>query len=142
MTPDFGVDAWVRQVARFARRSTGPGKRGWQVVARAGEATDADTARIAEVAAFLGGLCAPDAVTKAHRPADAPGYDFAALLALVVRSVLETGKLTSWPAPANRQHGEVINRWIVIDMFTKSLTGTPVKAAIAEAVSQLKQIYG
>src|SRR5262249_56232291 len=32
---------------------------------------------------------------------------------------LETGKLTSWPAPANRQHGEGINRWIVIHIFTK-----------------------
>ena len=58
------------------------------------------------------------------------------------QKVLETGKLTSWPAPANRQHGEVINRWIVIDMFTKAITGTPTKAAIAEAVAQLKTIYG
>jgi multiple sugar transport system substrate-binding protein len=58
------------------------------------------------------------------------------------QKVLETGKLTSWPAPANRQHGEVVNRWIVIDMFTKACTGTPTKAAIAEAVSQLKTIYG
>ena len=56
--------------------------------------------------------------------------------------VLETGKLTSWPAPANRAHGAVINRWIVIDMFTKACTGTPTKTAIAEAVTQLKQIYG
>jgi len=58
------------------------------------------------------------------------------------QKVLETGKLTSWPAPANRQHGEVINRWIVIDMFTKAITGTPTKNAIAEAVSQIKAIYG
>jgi multiple sugar transport system substrate-binding protein len=58
------------------------------------------------------------------------------------QKVLETGKLTSWPAPANRQHGEVINRWIVIDMFTKAITGTPTKNAIAEAVSQIKTIYG
>ena len=58
------------------------------------------------------------------------------------QKVLETGKLTSWPAPANRQHGEVINRWVVIDMFTKSLTGTPTKTAIADAVAQLKTIYG
>jgi multiple sugar transport system substrate-binding protein len=58
------------------------------------------------------------------------------------QKVLETGKLTSWPAPANRQHGEVINRWIVIDMFTKAITGTPTKTAIAEAVSQIKAIYG
>ena len=36
----------------------------------------------------------------------------------------------------------MINRWIVIDMFTKACTGTPTKTAIAEAVSQLKQIYG
>jgi len=58
------------------------------------------------------------------------------------QKVLETGKLTSWPAPANRQHGEVIHRWIVIDMFTKAITGTPTKNAIAEAVSQIKAIYG
>ena len=58
------------------------------------------------------------------------------------QKVLETGKLTSWPAPANRQHGEVINRWIVIDMFTKAITGTPTKTAIAEAVAQIKTIYG
>jgi multiple sugar transport system substrate-binding protein len=58
------------------------------------------------------------------------------------QKVLETGKLTSWPAPANRAHGAVINRWIVIDMFTKACTGTPTKNAIAEAVTQLKQIYG
>ena len=45
-------------------------------------------------------------------------------------------------APANRQHGEVINRWIVIDMFTKAITGTPTKTAIAEAVAQIKTIYG
>ena len=50
-------------------------------------------------------------------------------------------KLTSWPAPANRPHGEVINRWIVIDMFTKAITGTPTKNAIAEAVAQIKAIY-
>jgi multiple sugar transport system substrate-binding protein len=43
---------------------------------------------------------------------------------------------------ANRAHGAVINRWIVIDMFTKACTGTPTKNAIAEAVTQLKQIYG
>jgi len=58
------------------------------------------------------------------------------------QKVLETGKLTSWPAPANRQHGEVINRWIVIDMFTKACTGGQTRAVIAEAVAQLKQIYG
>jgi multiple sugar transport system substrate-binding protein len=58
------------------------------------------------------------------------------------QKVLETGKLTSWPAPANRAHAAVINRWIVIDMFTKACTGTPTKNAIAEAVTQLKQIYG
>jgi multiple sugar transport system substrate-binding protein len=58
------------------------------------------------------------------------------------QKVLETGKLTSWPAPPTRQHGEVINRWVVIDMFTKACTGASTKAVIAEAVAQLKQIYG
>lgn len=58
------------------------------------------------------------------------------------QKVLETGKLTSWPAPPNRAHGEVINRWVVIDMFTKAATGASTKTVIAEAVAQLKQIYG
>ncbi len=58
------------------------------------------------------------------------------------QKVLETGKLTSWPAPANRAHGAVVNRWVVIDMFSKACTGAPTKTVIAEAVQQLKQIYG
>jgi multiple sugar transport system substrate-binding protein len=58
------------------------------------------------------------------------------------QKVLETGKLTSWPAPANRAHGAVVNRWVVIDMFSKACTGSPTKTVIAEAVQQLKQIYG
>jgi hypothetical protein len=36
----------------------------------------------------------------------------------------------------------VINRWVVIDMFSKACTGAPTKTVIAEAVAQLKQIYG
>jgi len=56
--------------------------------------------------------------------------------------VLETGKLVSWPAPADRKAGEVVNKWIVIDMFAKACTGVPTKAAIADAATGLKQIYG
>ena len=58
------------------------------------------------------------------------------------QKVLETGKLTSWPAPMNRAHGTVVNRWVVIDMFSKACTGGATKTVIAEAVQQLKQIYG
>jgi len=58
------------------------------------------------------------------------------------QKVLETGKLTSWPAPANRAHGTVINRWVVIDMFSKACLGAATKTVIAEAVAQLKSIYG
>ncbi len=56
--------------------------------------------------------------------------------------VLETGKLVSYPAPADRRAGEVIAKWIVVDMFAKAASGTPTKTAIANAVSGLKQIYG
>jgi multiple sugar transport system substrate-binding protein len=56
--------------------------------------------------------------------------------------VLETGKLLSWPAPADRKAGEVVNRWIVIDMFAKACTGAQTKNVIAEAVTGLKAIYG
>jgi multiple sugar transport system substrate-binding protein len=56
--------------------------------------------------------------------------------------VLETGKLQSWPAPADRKAGEVVNKWIVIDMFAKACTGASTKQVIADAVTGLKQIYG
>src|SRR5881409_784270 len=58
------------------------------------------------------------------------------------QKVLETGKLVSWPAPADRRAGEVVNKWIVIDMFAKACTGTPTKTVIADGVAGLKQIYG
>jgi multiple sugar transport system substrate-binding protein len=56
--------------------------------------------------------------------------------------LLESAKLVSWPAPADRRAGEVVNKWILIDMFAKACTGTPTKTVIAEAVTGLKQIYG
>src|SRR2546425_9658481 len=58
------------------------------------------------------------------------------------QKVLETGKLVSWPAPADRRAGEVVNKWVVIDMFAKACTGTPTRTVIADAVAGLKQIYG
>jgi multiple sugar transport system substrate-binding protein len=58
------------------------------------------------------------------------------------QKVLETGKLVSWPAPADRKAGEVVSKWIVIDMFAKACTGVPTKTVIADAVTGLKQIYG
>ena len=56
--------------------------------------------------------------------------------------LLETAKLVSWPAPADRRAGEVVNKWIVIDMFAKACTGAATKTVIAEAVNGLKAIYG
>jgi multiple sugar transport system substrate-binding protein len=46
------------------------------------------------------------------------------------------------PAPADRRAGEVVNKWIVIDMFAKACTGASTKQVIADAVTGLKQIYG
>jgi multiple sugar transport system substrate-binding protein len=56
--------------------------------------------------------------------------------------LLETAKLISWPAPADRRAGEVVSKWVVVDMFAKAATGTPTKTVIAEAVAGLKAIYG
>lgn len=58
------------------------------------------------------------------------------------QKVLQTGKLPSWPAPADHKAGEVVSKWIVIDMFAKACTGKSTKDVIAEAVTGLKQIYG
>ena len=56
--------------------------------------------------------------------------------------LLETARLVSWPAPADRRAGEVVSKWVVVDMFAKAATGTPTKTVIAEAVAGLKAIYG
>jgi multiple sugar transport system substrate-binding protein len=55
--------------------------------------------------------------------------------------VLETGKLVSWPAPADRRAGEVVSKWLVIDMFAKACTGAPTSKVIADAVTGIKQVY-
>jgi multiple sugar transport system substrate-binding protein len=56
--------------------------------------------------------------------------------------VLETGKLVSWPAPADHKAGEVVSKWVVVDMFAKACTGVATKQVIADAVTGLKQVYG
>jgi len=58
------------------------------------------------------------------------------------QQALETGKLTSWPAPPDSRWGQVVSRWVVIDMFAKACTGAATKTVIAEAVAGIKQIYG
>jgi len=56
--------------------------------------------------------------------------------------LLETARLVSWPAPADRRAGEVVSKWVVVDMFAKAATGAPTKTVIAEAAAGLKAIYG
>jgi multiple sugar transport system substrate-binding protein len=56
--------------------------------------------------------------------------------------VLETGRLVNHPAPADHKAGEVVSKWVVIDMFAKACTGASTKQVIADAVTGLKQIYG
>ena len=58
------------------------------------------------------------------------------------QKVLETGKLTSWPAPANRAHGDGGQSLGRDRHVLQGLPGAPTKTVIAEAVTQLKQIYG
>jgi multiple sugar transport system substrate-binding protein len=58
------------------------------------------------------------------------------------QQALDTGKLWMWPAPADRRAGQVITRFVIADLFSKACLGASTKDVIAEAVTQLKQIYG
>jgi len=76
-------------------------------------------------------LHAYDKVSSGHRSARE-----------AVHKVLETGKLTSWPAPVNRAHGTVIKNAGSDRHVLQGLPGGADQDVIAESVAQLKQLYG
>jgi multiple sugar transport system substrate-binding protein len=57
------------------------------------------------------------------------------------RDTLSTAHLPGWPAPLSRAQSETIAKYVVIDMFAKACAGKSTKDVIAEAKTQLTQIY-
>src|SRR4051812_18369059 len=60
---------------------------------------------------------------------------------LPYRDALKTAHLPGWPAPLSRAQSETIAKFVVIDMFAKACAGKSTKEVIADAQTQLKQIY-
>lgn len=58
------------------------------------------------------------------------------------REIQKTARHRMYPAPLDLKGGQVLNTFIVADLFAKACTGTSTKQAIAESVAALKQIYG
>ena len=57
------------------------------------------------------------------------------------RDAMASAHMPGWPAPPGRQLAESVAKYVVVDMFAKVCTGTPIKEAIENAESQLKDIY-
>jgi multiple sugar transport system substrate-binding protein len=57
------------------------------------------------------------------------------------RDAMATAHMPGWPAPPGRQLAESVAKYVVVDMFAKHCTGTPVPEAIKNAEAQLKDIY-
>jgi multiple sugar transport system substrate-binding protein len=60
----------------------------------------------------------------------------------IYREIQKTARHRMYPAPLDLKAGQVLNTFIVTDMFAKACTGSSTQQAIAEAVAALKQIYG
>lgn len=60
---------------------------------------------------------------------------------LPYRDALKTAHLPGWPQPLSRAQSETIAKFVVIDMFAKACAGKSTKEVIADAKSQLTQIY-
>ena len=60
---------------------------------------------------------------------------------LPYRDALKTAHLPGWPAPLSRAQSESVAKFVVVDMFAKACAGKSTKEVIAEAQTQLKQIY-
>ncbi|MCC6719336.1 MAG: extracellular solute-binding protein [Acetobacteraceae bacterium] len=58
------------------------------------------------------------------------------------RDSLATAHLPGWPAPVSRETSQSVAKYVVVDMFAKACAGASTREVIANAVAQLKQIYG
>jgi len=57
------------------------------------------------------------------------------------RDSLATSHPPGWPAPISRASSESVAKYVVVDMFAKACAGKSTKEVIADAITQLKQIY-
>jgi hypothetical protein len=60
----------------------------------------------------------------------------------VIPETLQWGRLPGWPAPPAREAAEVYAKYTLVDMAQNVVKGTPIPQAIAEAVAEMKRIYG
>ncbi|MBN8910431.1 MAG: extracellular solute-binding protein, partial [Rhodospirillales bacterium] len=102
--------------------------------------------------AFLRWLMQPEQVSAWYAAGDsyyAPylhAYDNAPMWStdprwVPYRDSIATSHLPGWPAPISRASSESVAKLVVVDMFAKACAGTSTKDVIAQAATQLKQIY-
>jgi multiple sugar transport system substrate-binding protein len=61
---------------------------------------------------------------------------------LPFRDAARNARVAGHPGPSNQKAAEVLNKYIVVDMYAKSVEGMAPEAAAAWAESELKKIYG
>ena len=59
----------------------------------------------------------------------------------VFRTAARNTRIFGYAGPSTGKSTEVFSKYIVVDMFAKACSGKPTKEVIADAQSQLKQIY-
>jgi len=60
---------------------------------------------------------------------------------LPYRDSLSTSHLPGWPAPISRPQSESVAKYVIVDMFAKACAGKSTKDVIADAKTQLTQIF-
>jgi multiple sugar transport system substrate-binding protein len=58
------------------------------------------------------------------------------------KDIVKYGRHFGYAGPASRKAAEVASKYIIVDMFAKTVQGTPPKEAVKWASNELKQVYG
>jgi multiple sugar transport system substrate-binding protein len=57
------------------------------------------------------------------------------------KDIVKYGRHYGYAGPASRKAAEALSKYIIVDMFAKTIQGTSPQESIAWATSELRQIY-
>lgn len=60
----------------------------------------------------------------------------------IVTEAIQWGRLPGWPGPPTRESAEVHAKYVLVDMAQSVVKGMPIPQGVAQAVAEMKRIYG